>query len=736
MPLIAYAVAAYVAGLLLGFGHDFIPAAIAASIALLIAAHRRAPTIAVLAVVGATGVLVAHWAERTEAACRARALTERAWRATLDDAAAPGAFVTARLHLSGCTVLASLAVERGRADAGADVLVHGAATASARGLTIRHASLAFEAQGSALIALRARAGSAIDSVFRSDAPLVRALLIADTRSLDPALRDRYAAAGIVHMLSISGLHVAIIAMAILLVFQALRLPRTAAIVATLGVTALYIAVIGAPPPALRSGIMLGIAALTRLAQRPVSKWAALALGAAIPLASPRTALDVGYQLSIIGMASLIAGSALVRRWITPRLDGVRAELASVALVSLVATLASAPLTAWRFGRLSLIAPITNVIATPVIAAAQPALFLALLASPVLPLARFVADAAHPLLAMLDRIASAGASVPFGSLTVAPTLAAAVLLGVASAAFLTACLSDFPARPLLAALGALTLVAWLPFAPTTTHGVELHVIDVGQGDAIALRTPRGRWVLFDAGRSWRGGDAGRSTVIPYLRRYGGDVVAFVLSHPHADHVGGAASVLRALHPAAYWDGAFAGGSEPYRASLVMAQTAGVEWHRAHPGDSLAVDGVVIRVLAPDSAWMSSLDDPNEASLVALVRYGAVRFLLVGDAERGEERWLLAHDSTALHADVLKVGHHGSITSTTPPFLAAVHPRVAVVSVGAGNSYGHPSEAVLRALAASGAMVLRTDREGSIVISTDGRTLNVEDAGDRWTLSPAF
>src|SRR5690348_4150661 len=281
MPLIAFAVAAYVAGLLLGFGHAFVLAGVAVCGTLLVAAHRRAPTIAVLAVAGAAGILVAHWTERTERACRARALALHQWDATIDDAAAPGAFVTARLHLAGCTVTAALAVERGSADAGAAVVVRGAAIESARGITIRHASLAFESHGSALIALRARAGTAIDSVFRSDAPLVRALLIADTRSLDPALRDRYAAAGIVHMLSISGLHVAIIAMAMLLVFQALRLPRTAATVATLGVTALYIAMIGAPPPALRSGVMLGIAALTRLAQRPASTWAALALGAAI-----------------------------------------------------------------------------------------------------------------------------------------------------------------------------------------------------------------------------------------------------------------------------------------------------------------------------------------------------------------------------------------------------------------------------------------------------------------------
>jgi competence protein ComEC len=265
-------------------------------------------------------------------------------------------------------------------------------------------------------------------------------------------------------------------------------------------------------------------------------------------------------------------------------------------------------------------------------------------------------------------------------------------------------------------------------------MELHMIDVGQGDAIALRTPRGRWLLFDAGRSWSGGDAGRATVIPYLRRMGGDVAAFVLSHPHADHVGGAATVLKALRPSEYWDGAFAGTSDPYRESLLAARDSDVRWHRAHPGDTFELDGVRVRILAPDSAWMVGLDDPNEASVVAIAQFGAIRFLLVGDAERGEEQWLLAHSPEALHADVLKVGHHGSSTSSTAPFLRVVRPRLALVSVGAGNRYGHPSPGVLRALARAGAAVLRTDRSGSIVVRTDGSAIEVEEGGDTWALSP--
>ena len=161
---------------------------------------------------------------------------------------------------------------------------------------------------------------------------------------------------------------------------------------------------------------------------------------------------------------------------------------------------------------------------------------------------------------------------------------------------------------------------------------------------------------------------------------------------------------------------------------------MRWVRAHPGDTLTIDGVSLRLLAPDSAWTASLADPNLASVIVQARFGDVTLLFMGDAEQPEEEWLLAHDSTALRADVLKVAHHGSRTSSSEPFLAAVQPRLALVSVGAGNSYGLPTPAIMHRLAASGAQVLRTDRLGTIVARTDGHRLFVDAAGDTWELPP--
>jgi competence protein ComEC len=267
------------------------------------------------------------------------------------------------------------------------------------------------------------------------------------------------------------------------------------------------------------------------------------------------------------------------------------------------------------------------------------------------------------------------------------------------------------------------------------GVELHVLDVGQGDAILLRTDKGHWLLFDAGRIWETGDAGRSTIIPYVMRRGGTLDSFILSHAHSDHVGGAASVFQALHPKTFWDAAFAQGSRVYDRSLRAARDEKVEWRRVHPGDELDVDAVAVHFLAPDSAWTASLDDPNSASTIALVEYGSVRFLLVGDAEAPEESWLLDHARGELHADILKVGHHGSSTSSSDEFLSAVNPSTAIISVGADNPYGHPSGDVLAALARVGARVVRTDKLGTIIVRTDGHVITLEAEGQRWDISPA-
>ena len=582
--------------------------------------------------------------------------------------------------------------------------------------------------------LQRRAGRNIDRLFGSDAPMARALLIADQHKIPPEMRDRYAKAGMVHMLSISGLHVAIVAGAVMMVFQAIGFTRNTASLLSVLTTIIYVVIIGAPPPALRSGVMLGMVAASRAWQRPTSPWAALAVGAFVPLYAPATILDLGYQLSVAGIAGLIASGALSRRLIDHQLKGWRKKISKELLTSSVATIVSAPLIAWYFGRLSIIAPLANLAAGPVISILQPTLFAALALSPIAPAAKIFAAAAHPLLLAFDWIATVAAAVPFASISVVPSLWTVIAGGIASAALIAAAINRYPARPAILCAIASCAIAWSPSIPLPQpSGIEMDVLDVGQGDAILVRTDKGRWIIFDAGRIWKSGDAGRSTVIPYIMRRGGEVEAFILSHAHADHIGGAQSVIKALHPKYFWDSAFPQGSVVYEETLEAAKQAGTRWLRVRAGDTLRIDGVRIRFLAPDSAWTSHLADPNSASTIALLEYGSAKFLLMGDAEKPEEDWLLDHQSDELDADVLKVGHHGSNTSSTDAFLKAVTPKLAVISVGADNLYGHPSSDVLASLSRIGAETVRTDKLGTIVVHSDGTRIYYEAKGERWDLS---
>lgn len=307
---------------------------------------------------------------------------------------------------------------------------------------------------------RHRAAVAIDGAFGSDAPLARALLVADQHEIPTDVKRTYADAGIVHMLSISGMHVALIAMAVALVLRAMRLSISAAALGTALVIAVYVYILGAPPPAVRSAVMLCVVAIGRARQRNVARWGVLAFGALAPLASPATVLDIGYQLSVAGMAGLFASRAIVRRTRLRALEGWRGNVARAITASTVATLITTPLVAASFGRLSLIAPLTNLVADPILALAQPMLFLALVLAPMPAAASLVAGAAHPLLAAFDAVAHIGARIPGAAIPVHLSTMGSTLSGVAAVAAIVACESRHPARAAAVSLAAVAIALWV------------------------------------------------------------------------------------------------------------------------------------------------------------------------------------------------------------------------------------------------------------------------------------
>jgi competence protein ComEC len=277
------------------------------------------------------------------------------------------------------------------------------------------------------------------------------------------------------------------------------------------------------------------------------------------------------------------------------------------------------------------------------------------------------------------------------------------------------------RLLIAAYVACGVLAWpLLLAWHGGRTAELLVIDVGQGDAIAVRSPAGRWVLVDAGPPARDAvaDAGAHPVVRALRARGvRRLEALVLTHPDLDHIGGAAAILSALDVRAVYDPARPAPKDDFVAVLDAAAERGVPWMAARAGGRIDLDGVVLEILHPADSLPRDVET-NATSVVLRLSFGAFDALLTGDAYTDVER-ALADGLGPI--EVLKVGHHGSDTSTDSLLLARIRPEVALISVGRSNRYGHPSQRVVSRLERSGAQVRRTDLEGTIAVvaGPDGR-----------------
>ena len=251
-------------------------------------------------------------------------------------------------------------------------------------------------------------------------------------------------------------------------------------------------------------------------------------------------------------------------------------------------------------------------------------------------------------------------------------------------------------------------------PSAEGKCEVHFIDVGQGDAEFLRTENG-CILIDAGTT-----DSRHDLVAYLEKYTEKIDYMILTHPHEDHIGGASEVIESLEVVNLIMPDAVSSSAAFSRLLDSVEKKGVDAHIAAPGDTYSVGDLQIEILSP---LEESYENTNDYSAVVHARFGGVTFLFTGDAEAAVEKALLEeYPSSKLRSDVLKVGHHGSKTSSTEAFLNAVHPEIAVIEVGADNSYGHPSQKVLDRLDALGSRVYRTDISGNIVLTTDGDTID--------------
>jgi competence protein ComEC len=720
-PPILYLTIAFAAGLItaLNGGELQITAGcVLAGAALL---FRRAPLGAAVGVMLVAGAWWGAAALREQrASCMGRHARAAIVRLT-DPAIAAGGVVEASVRGGTCRGTLTIRWPEGHlAHGGTTWVVAGRFLGDAsRGVLVARRVRQLDAVRRGRGALRDRVAERSRRLFGARAPLVDALVIARRAELDAELRERYTRSGLAHLLSISGLHVAFFAAWLNVVLVRVRLGARARFVAGTVVMLAYVWLLGFPAPATRSAAMLAMLDVAKLRQRVVAPRGLVALAAlCVMFGDPWSVQSVGAWLSVAAVAAVIWAGRATERY--PKAVRLLAPAAA-------ATLLTAPITAYSFGTVAPIGVLANLAAIPLAGLAVPGLMVALLVS-----SSWLAAGAGLCLALLDLVAKGAAALPGGHfIMIAGPRAAALWLGVLVVAWW---LWNAPRRRWTVAARACCIGALLSFtalfsAVARLSGCDcltIYFLDVGQGDAVALRSPAGRWLLIDGGPRGPQGDAGRRVVVPFLRSHGASQLAGVVAtHAHLDHYGGLPAVLDAFDPAFVLEPGDPVPDAGYLGFLAAVESDGAQWHPARRGDRLEFDGVTIEVLSPDSAWAVSQTDINEESVVLLVTYGATRLLLAGDAGMPTEAHLAGQVG---HVTLLKVGHHGSRWATSDRWLDELQPAEAVISVGTKNRYGHPAAETLARLRAHGVTVLRTDERGTITFTVSSHgTLAITDVG---------
>ncbi len=534
--------------------------------------------------------------------------------------------------------------------------------------------------------------------------------------IDRSLRDAFQASGLTHLLAVSGQNVAITAVGVVQVARIVGIGRLAGEgVAILAVLA-YALAVGWQPSVVRAAVAGILASLGWIAARPRDRWHAMAVGALVLLSwTPAAGLEPGFQLSFGAVAAIFV--------VLPRVAGVPDAypvprgLWDVLVVALACGLVTAPIVWLHFGAVALWTVPANVVAEP---AMPPLIALSLAAAaiePVLPGAAtalaWLAGWCAAWIALVARVVSRWPSAQIRS-----PLALGAGLALVAAVVLVRRLPRYRRRAAAVGLVSLALAcasaAWALRPVPSWHppdGLRVTFLDVGQGDSTLVEAPGGA-VLVDEGPP-------EADVAGQLRRLGvRSLAAIVLTHPQRDHIGGAAAVLDRLDVGEVADPGIDAPSPDHDAALAEARRHGVPVVTVRQGDEFSLGRLLLRILWPNEPGLPS-EDPNEHAVVALASYGATDVLLTADAESDVTGRLPLRP-----VEVLKVAHHGSEDEGLPDLLRTLRPRLAVISVGQGNDYGHPRPETLAALAASpGLETLRTDLNGRVVVESDGRTISV-------------
>lgn len=585
----------------------------------------------------------------------------------------------------------------------------------------------------ARVHLREAMRAALGGARPEAADVLVALVVGDQAAIGGRWWDAFNRTGIGHLMSISGLHITMLAG--IAVAVARRLLHTRAVAASglllywparriawlFGVAAafFYAGLAGWGIPAQRTCWMLAVAGISLFTGRTRSIVRVLALAAGVvTVFDPWAPLAAGFWLSFASVAAIAwcaAGGRLRPRAVAvARRRRIVAVFVEAVRTQWAASLALVPLGALFFASVSLVGPLANAVAIPLVSAVITPLAIA--AAALLP---WLPAAGEPMLAvaavatgwLLDAIERLAGSPSSIAVVAVPTTAALVACVVAVAVLLA---------PMRIALRELAFAGLLPMLgassdPPPADAIRVVALDVGQGSAVLVEVP-GRRLLYDVGPAYGGdSEAGARVILPYLRARGIDRVdAIVVSHLDADHSGGLPSVLRGLS----FD--WIAGSLP---ADHAARNAGRPFHDCVRGHAWRWGEVEFEVLHPGGEKPRGVRSPtNASSCVLRIVAPAATLLLAGDVEKGQERSLVERLGTAgLHADLLLAPHHGSNTSSSAPFLEAVAPEYAIVQNGYRNRFRHPADRVVERYRAAGIELLRNDRDGAITIEyrRDGR-----------------
>ena len=564
------------------------------------------------------------------------------------------------------------------------------------------------------------------------ASIVAGELWGERAQLPPDLRAEFQETGTVHVLVTAGLHVGLVALVVAWCCAQLSIPR--AFGCTIGIVAVwsFAGFSGLELPALRAATMATCALTARASGRAAFSWNTLTVAAAVVLAViPGSVAAPSFWLSFCCVGAIFALGNAIDETLRDRtrLPGRVRE----ALVLTSATqLGTWPITAAIFLQWSSYALIANLAVVPCVPFTMLLGALQLALSWSSPLAQACANLNGWIIAWSVGVVRTLGALPGSTLVMTPAPLWCIALYEASLLATVPLIRRGGATlALTLSLTSTSLVLWPPQAPAPC--LRISVLDVGQADAIVIETPTHHAILVDAGgrleRGPQGDDSvaervGERIVVPFLIREGiHQLDAIVISHPHGDHVGGCSPVLRKLRVAEIADSGQTYGGHAYHDCLdtaaadytpIVYPRAGAVWQTN--------DGVVLHFIGPSLPFIGGKNAINDNSIAFILQYKQFRMLFTGDAGSAAEQRFLAED-VDLHADVLKVGHHGSAYSSSLEFIAAVHPRYAIISVGRHNMFGHPAPSTIATLERSGATIYRTDENGAVTITSDGMALGV-------------